>query len=177
LRYHYSERKLTGDIFVELLYHRNFIATNTVVIKRSILEKVGLFDESMYSLEDYDLWLRVASVHSVGFISSVLAYVTERSNSLSKDYWKWSQGNAIIVDKIDKIIPSHVHVRKRFLDRLHGDKYSFLAKGFLYDGDLRKALRYYCKSIYRFPFQRRVYWLSLSVLLEILKRGHGLRTH
>ena len=48
------------DSFFEQLYRRSFIATSSVVIKKSVLDKVGGFDSSLLVAEDLDLWLRVA---------------------------------------------------------------------------------------------------------------------
>jgi glycosyltransferase involved in cell wall biosynthesis len=48
------------------------IAPSTVMIYRSILDSVGLFDESLEVCEDYDLWLRVLREYEVGLVEDVL---------------------------------------------------------------------------------------------------------
>jgi glycosyltransferase involved in cell wall biosynthesis len=52
-----------GDVH-ELLLSVNCVATSSVIAKKEILLRVGLFDESLKNGEDYDLWLRLASVSS-----------------------------------------------------------------------------------------------------------------
>lgn len=42
------------------LTYENFIDINAVVHKREVLEEVGYFDESLKSLEDWDLFVRIA---------------------------------------------------------------------------------------------------------------------
>jgi glycosyltransferase involved in cell wall biosynthesis len=48
-----------GDIFWELLT-RNFIPCGSVVFRRSCLTRVGLLDERIPGLDDWDLWVRMA---------------------------------------------------------------------------------------------------------------------
>jgi glycosyltransferase involved in cell wall biosynthesis len=44
------------------------VSPSAVMIHRSLLEEVGLFDESLPACEDYDLWLRIAAKNPIGFI-------------------------------------------------------------------------------------------------------------
>jgi glycosyltransferase involved in cell wall biosynthesis len=48
------------EAFTRLL-RSNFITTSTVAIRKECFEKVGLFDENLPTVEDRDLWLRVAA--------------------------------------------------------------------------------------------------------------------
>lgn len=48
------------------------ISPSAVLMRRALLEKVGLFDETLPACEDYDLWLRVASRYPVHLIVSPL---------------------------------------------------------------------------------------------------------
>lgn len=41
------------------LLHENFIGTSGVVLRKSILDRVGTFDESLTYSEDRDLWFRI----------------------------------------------------------------------------------------------------------------------
>lgn len=49
--------------FPESLFIRNFIQPSGVVMRRSVLEDVGVFDESIFLVEDYDFWLRAVRKH------------------------------------------------------------------------------------------------------------------
>ncbi len=48
------------------------IAPSTVMMRRSLFEDVGYFDESLAVCEDYDLWLRVTKRYEVGLIPKAL---------------------------------------------------------------------------------------------------------
>lgn len=60
----YPRRCPRGDIFWELL-GQNFIPCGTVVFRRSCLSGVGLLDPSVPGIDDWDLWLRIASLYPV----------------------------------------------------------------------------------------------------------------
>ena len=67
--------KRSGNLFFWLLFYA-FIPTLTVSVKKEVFAKCGLFDEtlSLRAVEDYDLWLRMASNNiSFGFINEPLA--------------------------------------------------------------------------------------------------------
>ena len=169
VRFDYFNKKLSGEIFEELFYKRNFIATDTVVVKRSVLEDVGFFDPTIPSQEEYDLWLRVSATYPVHYINEVLVIVTIHPDSLSTDFSKWAYGNALIIDKIEKILPDNFTVRKRIMDRMHADKYTFLARDFVQKGQFKKAMNAYWQSIKRLPLQKRIYWLLILLVLHSIK--------
>ena len=53
-----------GDIFWKLL-SRNFIPCGSVVFRRSCLSSVGLLDDSIPGLDDWDLWVRIAEIYPI----------------------------------------------------------------------------------------------------------------
>jgi len=58
----------------ELLFG-DFIASPTPVVRRSVFECVGWFDESpeLRSREDWEMWLRIAALYEVAYVPEVLA--------------------------------------------------------------------------------------------------------
>lgn len=63
----------------------NFVASGSVTIKRDIFDEFGGFDESLYLMEDYDLWLRIATKYPISYIHKVLYFysVIPNGNSLT----------------------------------------------------------------------------------------------
>ena len=59
--------KPSGEIFVPSL-KLCVVSPSAVVIKRTVLEEVGVFDEDFPVCEDYDLWLRIARKHPIWLI-------------------------------------------------------------------------------------------------------------
>ena len=64
-------RKIGEDAFLENLSYCN-IAPSSAMLNKSLLERVGFFDESLEVCEDYDLWLRITIAHKVGLINEQL---------------------------------------------------------------------------------------------------------
>ncbi|MBW2616610.1 MAG: glycosyltransferase family 2 protein [Deltaproteobacteria bacterium] len=63
--------KPSGDIF-EASLKLCLVSPSAVMLKRSLLEEVGLFDEDLPACEDYDLWLRIACRYPVYLIKEPL---------------------------------------------------------------------------------------------------------
>ncbi len=63
--------------YIESDYHRllifNFIATLTVMVRRDVLRKTGVFDDAFFGTEDWDLWLRIAEKSCLKKIDEDLA--------------------------------------------------------------------------------------------------------
>lgn len=168
-QFSYSQKKLSGEIFEELLYKRNFIATDTVVVRRSVLEDIGFFDPMIPSQEEYDLWLRISLKYTVHYINEPLVSVLAHIDSLSNDFSKWTLGNALIVDKIDKILPKDFICKRGFINRLDADKFTFLARSYAENEEFKKALKAYLQSIKILPLQKRIYWSLMTLLLSSIK--------
>jgi hypothetical protein len=60
-----------GESF-ELCCERCAISPSSVAMSRTLLEELGGFDESFSVCEDYELWLRVSSRYSIGFLDELL---------------------------------------------------------------------------------------------------------
>ncbi len=60
----------TGYVFPELL-KGDFIIAPSVMIRKSVLEDVGKYDESL-QIEDYDMFLRIAHKYPIGYLNEVL---------------------------------------------------------------------------------------------------------
>lgn len=64
-------KKFSGMIFKHSL-PLCIVSPSAVVLKRSLLDKTGVFDESFPACEDYDLWLRISCKYPVFLIDTPL---------------------------------------------------------------------------------------------------------
>ena len=81
-----KHQKKGGRIFIHNLELCR-ISPSSVMIQRSLLNKVGLFREDFPVCEDYELWLKICSQTEVGFINAPLIIkYGGHSDQLSKKY-------------------------------------------------------------------------------------------
>lgn len=77
----------SGYVFKDLL-KTNFISTSTVVVRRSVLQNVGGFNESddLRGVEDYELWLRITGLKTgrVKAVKKPLLYYRRHDKSFSQ---------------------------------------------------------------------------------------------
>ncbi|MGE0084820.1 MAG: glycosyltransferase [Desulfococcaceae bacterium] len=64
-------KKLSGLIFEPSL-HLCLVSPSAVMMRGSLFEKVGLFDENLPACEDYDLWLRISRQYPVFLMDTPL---------------------------------------------------------------------------------------------------------
>jgi glycosyltransferase involved in cell wall biosynthesis len=60
----YPIRYPHGDVFWELLA-QNFIPCGASLFRRSCLDRVGLLDDGIAGIDDWDLWIRIAELYPV----------------------------------------------------------------------------------------------------------------
>lgn len=63
--------KPTGEIFEPSL-RRCLVSPSAVMLRRSLLDECGLFDEALPACEDYDLWLRISCRHPIHLLREPL---------------------------------------------------------------------------------------------------------
>jgi glycosyltransferase involved in cell wall biosynthesis len=68
-------------ITLDELYKGNLVvgSASAVLIRKSILDQVGGFNENLINGEDWELWLRIARVSKLNFTTDILADITVRS--------------------------------------------------------------------------------------------------
>lgn len=64
----FASGKILARLFLD-----NFIQMSTQLVRREVFREVGLFDESLWSCEDWDMWLRVSGRFDVGFVDEPLS--------------------------------------------------------------------------------------------------------
>jgi len=62
-----------GDVLWELL-GQNFIPCGTAVFRRSCIDRVGLPDQSLAGIDDWDLWIRIAELYSIMALPEPVMY-------------------------------------------------------------------------------------------------------
>jgi glycosyltransferase involved in cell wall biosynthesis len=77
-----------GDLYTELLA-RYFICTPTMMIRKSVFDKLGGYDENLI-YEDFDFWIRSGKITKYCYTDKALVKKRILKNSLSSHQYKWN---------------------------------------------------------------------------------------
>jgi glycosyltransferase involved in cell wall biosynthesis len=81
-----KSKQLKVPIFVDLLIHGNAILNSSVVVRKSLLEKIGGIceNENMIAAEDYNTWLKISNLtDNFLYIPRALGYYQKHSGNVS----------------------------------------------------------------------------------------------
>lgn len=83
-----SEKRDRPMSMTDFLVENNFIATPTTMAPRDVLLRAGLFDTALRTeAEDWQMWIKIASRHSLYYIARPLATVrVHRGNTSSRSF-------------------------------------------------------------------------------------------
>jgi glycosyltransferase involved in cell wall biosynthesis len=82
------------------------ISPSSAVLHRSLLEEIGLFDETLPVCEDYDLWLRVCARHPVLYLDEpLIVKYGGHDDQLSRSTWGMDRYR---IRALEKVIASKV---------------------------------------------------------------------
>ncbi|MBU1076417.1 MAG: glycosyltransferase family 2 protein [Spirochaetes bacterium] len=98
-------RKGWGDLFKQSLKLCS-ISMSTVILKRELIDTVGLFDEALEVCEDYDYWLRVTPVYAVLLIRDALTI--KQGGHYDQQSQKYKGLDKYRIYALEKMINSHV---------------------------------------------------------------------
>lgn len=144
------EAMLEGDLFLSLLMD-NFIVMSSAIMKRSLFDVIGGFTESPVLAEDWDLWLKAAACGATfAAVRDPVTLYHWRPGSFSKDHERMRQLRLLAVRRAlessrGRSMPWSV--RRKTLANVESCSAWFLAST-----APRRAIRWYARSIFWWPF-------------------------
>lgn len=109
-----------GDIYEHLFSGNTVCAPSSCMIKKSVLDKVGLFREELKSCEDYDLWLRVAKHYPIFSLDECLVRYRIHQNKMSTDFKKMHDYQEYVLSLALQHAPDTIRAKKKiFYHRYH----------------------------------------------------------
>lgn len=77
------------------------ISPSSVMMHRSVINEVGLFDESLPACEDYDMWLRVCARYPVHYLEQpLIKKYGGHADQLSRKHWGMDRFRIRALEKI-----------------------------------------------------------------------------
>jgi glycosyltransferase involved in cell wall biosynthesis len=155
-----------GDIF-DALRGRNCIGVpSTVMVRRTCLEAVGHFDESIAAGADYDLWIRLARRYHFDFIAAPLVLYSVHAHRLSTNWPLLIAGAEAILAKHEGYFAAD--------RRNYSAQYYNLGVMYCLTGNRQKGSAALRKAIDCYPFDLRYYF---QFALARLGTAHYQRVH
>ena len=162
---------LQGDMSKQILYNNFAGSTTTVMLRKSILDKSGLFDEELSAIQDYDLWMRVCQECLVSVVSEPLVnyYNYKTSGQISLNFEKYEKAYAAVNRKYESLYKQLS--QKEWKDKLAGQMNSIGVKAHR-AGNGPVSRLYFKKSLkYSFSYRTILFYVmsffDYSLLLKL----------
>ena len=111
---------------------------SAVMVRRELLDRVGLFDESLRGFEDPDLWIRLAAVSGYACIDEPLVEILRREHSVSRNLEHMRKSALASLRKNRDLLPAGL--RGAFWRACLASVYTDYAKGAYRAGEVRAAV-------------------------------------
>ncbi|WP_442511954.1 glycosyltransferase family 2 protein [Novipirellula sp. SH528] len=162
---------------------KNRLGTPTVICRRESLVSVGMFDESMSISEDYELWLRLCWIGTVGRIAMPMARFRQRTDGLSagdRDRtfaldWEFTRSLAFRypdVPGIQRLVNQGLSSRllERAIELCDEEKRYGAAFSAAVNSIWNWPWTHPCQPQYRFTRLRRIRRILLNMLISLRRR-------
>lgn len=147
--------RLDGDMSGEIL-RRNTTSTQTLILRREVLDRTGAFDAALKRFQDWDLMIRVAQETPFVFLPEVMVVIFATPGNISSVAINDAISRAQILEKYDDLFGRHPE---------HGARNHYItARVWQKLGDQAKARPHLRRSLAIRPDARGVIWLLRSLL-------------
>ena len=146
---------LQGDVLPQLLAG-NFVSTQTLLLRRECLEKVGGFDTRLPRFQDWELVIRLAETYRFQFVNETLVRAYETPGNISSNNAAGARAMEIILEKHRRIFNRHPAARARHL--------FFLGNIACLEGSIRDGRAYLFNAVKLRPWRWKT-WSALALTL------------
>ncbi len=137
---------------------------SAVIVRRTLFDQTGGFDETLRSLEDIDMWMRLAAVSDYACLEEPLAVILKRPGSMSRNLKVMREAAVRVMEKNRQMLPAHL--QGAYWRACLASTYADYAKWRYRAGDRFSALADAVRVITLAPFSRGR--LGLGLVRDIL---------
>jgi glycosyltransferase involved in cell wall biosynthesis len=147
-----------GRVFTQLLPEEGgwFIHDTASLIRRVVFERVGLYDESLRTYEDWEMWVRIANVYEVEGSDEPLARCRHHSSQLSGRLEEMYRYGVAAQRKVMASYPLSRKQRRTLRHNLAYQEYVY-GSGLLQLGKRGEAWKAFVRSLRLRPGERKTY--------------------
>jgi len=97
------------------------VSPSAVMVRRKCFETVGLFDESLRSVEDRDMWLRLAARYRALQVCSPCWWYRQHSGQMNRNADRMFANYKRVLESFFREHPKHQHLRRYAMGYLYFD--------------------------------------------------------
>ena len=156
--------------FTRLLYEGSCLTPSGVIVKKTELEKVGLFteDAEIVGAEDYHLWLKLAKNKTkMKFIEGVYGQYRIHNGNESKNIERLLRANLKIMAEFKN--KENINFREKIKERVrYATIYYGAARGFQLNKQYKKSIKFLLISFLKWPFLYKNYIVGVLLAYQFL---------
>ena len=137
---------IKGELFYDLFF-RNFIPFSSVVFKKSIINEIGLLDETLWSIQDFEWLLRVIRHYKIRYIDECLVTYRVHNTNISKHMEiRHKEGLEVLKRTIAQYPELKQKLGKRLI-RLLADKYFYFGYALFDKNHIKESREQFLNAI------------------------------
>lgn len=158
----------TGSVLERIFRENAYVAGSgsSVLARREAFAHVGGFDETLSSLEDIDMWMRLASVGEYACINALLTVIEKRADSMSGNLDVMRSAAIRVMHKNRSLLPANL--RGGFWRKAYASMLTDYAKWAYRKGQPSQALSDLLHALSLAPIQHGR--LIISLLVAVLTK-------
>lgn len=163
-----------GQVWQQVIEKNSIHSASIPLIRRRCFETVGMFDETLFPSEDWDMWIRIAARYTFAVVKEPLTQWRQHANNTSNDAQKMLRAGLSVLEKNFGTAPAMQSLKQRCLGRIHlyAAWRAFIAKDYLQSIQFRQQARAYAPQL-----QYTENYMRLSAMTLIKRRlgssGYG----
>lgn len=87
-----------GEVWKQLV-EKNPVPCSSVMVRRCCFDTVGVFDQSLLNIDDWDMWIRIAACYRFAVIKEPLMRYRQHHNNMTKNWQVVEQACRLIIEK------------------------------------------------------------------------------
>lgn len=162
---------LAGDVRDRLLWGSLFGSVSKALVKKECFDKVGVFDETLTSCQDWDMWMRIADIYGFDFVPDILVKIHAHGARISTDLGSLIPGRTRMIEKHINDFRAHPAILVQHLKQI--------GKLHCINGTWREAARWFAKAakINRFEWIKVAAWCILELpMVRLYSRSRHFKT-
>jgi glycosyltransferase involved in cell wall biosynthesis len=146
--------KKSGDLLDDVLRQNCLGGCSMSTIRREVFEKCGYFDERFRSLQDFDMWIRIAQKYQINCVDEPLLLRHVQAVSITSNNAARKQGFELLMEKYKDLYEGKNDILNY--------RYAIWTKDWISRGEFKEARHTWKKAIEAKRFSKDNLWQPLK---------------